>query len=228
MIRLSYVLGVLAMAASGCVLALCVDPWLKSDSQTWQSLGHEGAVQVFMRSHTGGSSEGEGRQISPLVLQAGAFASYLNPTPVVRKELVTPQKVPKPAAPDVRPIDTSPKFTVLGTSYFTDEPKRSMALIREPGAVDGRWVKEGTQIGHITIHEVRFESVVCMAGGRLWEIEVEETGPATVLVGSDSLPQPNPRTALNAPLPTPSVETAKRPTSGTGRTVGGIKTAALD
>lgn len=50
-----------------------------------------------------------------------------------------------------------------------------MALISEPGLGGGleRWVKEGDQVGHFVIHEIRRGVVVARSGDRLQEMTVE-------------------------------------------------------
>jgi len=51
-----------------------------------------------------------------------------------------------------------------------------MALLSEPGNTDGgRWVKEGAQIGHFTVHEIKQGVVVLRDGDDVRELAVERT-----------------------------------------------------
>ena len=227
MIQSLNMLSVLAIVAAGCILALCADQWSRSGPEVQQLPGQSGALQTFMQNQ--GKTSEDDKKLSPLVAQAQAFALYLNPAAAPVKQMVG-QKAPEPA-PVVRPAAPSPKFKVLGTSYFADDPKRSMALIQEPGATDnGQWVKEGAQVGHFTIHEIRPGSVVYMAGEKLCEMDIEEqeaTYTATV-AGSDQPASPSPQTAIDSPRPTSPVGRPKRPTGGSSPTVGSARTAALN
>ncbi|OHB64530.1 MAG: hypothetical protein A2Y77_07955 [Planctomycetes bacterium RBG_13_62_9] len=98
-----------------------------------------------------------------MVVQALAYARLLDP-PRITEGLPVPVLPASLASvvPPVRPAAASVNFKVYGTSYYPNEPGRSMALIAEPGAANGqeRWVKEGTQIGHFVIHEIRRGVVV--------------------------------------------------------------------
>jgi hypothetical protein len=96
----------------------------------------------------------------PARLTSGADSGLVSPPE--RSELVPP----------VRPKAASANFKVYGTSCYPNEPQRSMALIAEPGVVEGqeRWVKEGTQIGHFVIHEIRRGMIVFSDGEQLREI----------------------------------------------------------
>jgi hypothetical protein len=116
------------------------------------------------------------RRTSPLVVQAETFAVYLNPpksldqpsAPVLTANSAPPVSPIRPAAPSV-------KFKLHGTSYYPNQPARSMALIGELGAADGneRWVKEGSQVGHFVIHEIRHGAIVYRDGDNLREMAIE-------------------------------------------------------
>jgi hypothetical protein len=65
----------------------------------------------------------------------------------------------------------------VATSYYADRPEKSMALISEPGGSQdgGRWVKEGTQIGHFTVQQIKQGLVVLRDGDNVRELAVERT-----------------------------------------------------
>jgi len=80
-----------------------------------------------------------------------------------------------PAAPAIRPAAPSVRFRLCATSYYRSQPGRSMALIAELGSGAGneRWVKEGAQVGHFFIHEIRRGVIVYRDGDNLREMTVE-------------------------------------------------------
>jgi hypothetical protein len=135
-------------------------------------------VQRFIDS--AGERKGDGRgEVSPLVVQAQLLEACLNPPKP------TAEKVPEAVAeakrevagavPAVRPAAASAKFKLHGTSYYPNQPERSMALISEAGydAGEERWVKEGTHLGHFVIHEIRKGMIVYRDGEQLREMAVE-------------------------------------------------------
>ena len=128
----------------------------------------------------------------PLVTAAQQFTACLDP-PSLPAEKRTPGTIAKPVlrgrkAPAVRPSGLSLKFVLHGTSCYPEQPGRSMALVSESGGseADGRWVKEGDQLGHFVVHEIRRSIVVCRDGDRLCEISVERKRLRRNLVRSTS------------------------------------------
>ncbi|MHC4568841.1 MAG: hypothetical protein ACYTE3_24145 [Planctomycetota bacterium] len=104
-------------------------------------------------------------QESPLVAAAQAFASHLNgpPAPSRREPPAPLRKVERSIVrtPRARVIPSA-KFTLEGTSYYENQPDRSIALISEPGSPDRNqyWVREGERLGRFVIHEIRQGFVV--------------------------------------------------------------------
>jgi hypothetical protein len=100
-----------------------------------------------------------------LIVQAQAFASYLKgPIEQEKKEVVIAQRKP-PARTKTLPkprFVPSAKFKLEGTSYYPNQPDRSIALITEPGGLETnqRWIKEGERLGLFVIHEIRRGVVV--------------------------------------------------------------------
>jgi len=103
---------------------------------------------------------------SPLVVQAEAFARHL----------AGPES-PAPVAP-LEPSGAAPApllgLTLHATSYYPDQPRRSMALVSLTSAPqeEPRWVKEGTQIDIYRIHEIRPSLIVYRQGDELREAAV--------------------------------------------------------
>jgi hypothetical protein len=168
-----YTLGVLALALSGTILALTALGWPRQDPKVEEFLVHPGAIQQF-----GARSNGSGvrpAEVSPLIVQAKLLASCLDPPKSSdRPSAPVLTASTSPAAPVVRPVAPSVRFKLCGTSYYPNEPGRSMALISDVGAAEGneRWVKEGAQLGHFVIHEIRKGIIVYRDGEQLREMAV--------------------------------------------------------
>jgi hypothetical protein len=86
--------------------------------------------------------------------------------------------------PPIRLATPSAKFKLHGTSYYPNQPDRSMALIGEVGGAEGseRWVKEGAQLGHFVIHEIGRGAIVYRNGEDLREMAVERSASLPSLV----------------------------------------------
>src|SRR4030042_3544872 len=96
---------------------------VRGDKQREQFLNSAGAIEQFKEAK-GGKSENRGRETSPLVKQAEAFALYLNPPP-------KPATEPSMSRGEPRPKAVSPKFKLVGTSRHELQPEMSLALIDE-------------------------------------------------------------------------------------------------
>jgi hypothetical protein len=174
MVRLLHILGICVWLGAAGVVGLWLSGRSQHSSQIEEFLNRPGAIQMF-RAQAGESGVRQA-EISPLVAQAEAYARLVDP----------PKRPERPsasvltasaslAAPAVRPAAPSVRFRLCGTSYYPNEPGRSMALISEVGSPEGseRWVKEGTQMGHFVIHEIRKGMIVCRDGEQLREMAVE-------------------------------------------------------
>ena len=111
-------------------------------------------------------------QISPLVQQAQAIALYLNP-PASRG---TQNIRSGPNAGAGLQTNVTPKFKVLGISFFEQNPALSMALIDEPGK-GTHWVKQSTQVGHLFVKEVQNDLVIVQGGTETFKITPEREAP---------------------------------------------------
>jgi hypothetical protein len=183
MLRIMYILGISALTLAGTLLVLSALDRSRQDPNGEQIAGHPNAIQQF-RAHVSGSGI-RSAEDSPLVTQAKALALYLNPAEDPEKPSSPMMTVGgAPAALVVRPAAPSVRFKLCGTSYYPNEPGRSMALISELGSLEGneRWVKEGTQIGHFVIHEIRKGMIVYRDGEQLREMAVEHGASVPSLV----------------------------------------------
>ena len=183
MVRFVYILGVCAMVGACGLLGLWMSERDQHDARIEAFLKGPSAVERFKAQ---GSGVGErSAEEPPLVVQAKALALLLNPPK--SPERPSPAGVtakPSPGAPAVRPAAPSVRFKLCGTSYYPNEPQRSMALICDVGAVEGgeRWVKEGARVGHFVIHEIRRGVIVYRDGEQLREMAVERGASMPSLV----------------------------------------------
>ena len=193
MIRLLYLWSISAVVTACGVVGLCAWEWDWADAEQEEFLHAPGAVERFRE--TAGQREGRGgEKASPLVAQAKALASLLNPPPVAEKTSEVLPFVPagqerSRPVPAARLTGGTAHFKLRATSYYPDQPGRSMALIAEPGGVEGqeRWVKEGAQIGHFVIHEIRRGMIVYADGEQLREMAVERGTACTSFVHKRAL-----------------------------------------
>jgi len=174
MVRSFYILGICAMLATGGVFGLWWSERGKVDREIAEFLSRPGAVERF--GTQGGESGVHPAEVSPLVAQAEAYARLVDPPKSPEKPaLAVSVASSAPPALAVRPAAPLVRFRLYATSYYPNEPKRSMALISESGAPEGneRWVKEGTQLGHFVIQEIRRGMIVYRDGDNLREMAVE-------------------------------------------------------
>jgi hypothetical protein len=180
MVRLLQVLGVSAILGAGGVLALTVPLWLQKDSASDEIQNRPSAIEQFRIEVQGRQSLD--KRTSPLIAEAEAFSRHLNPPKSAEKPAAPAERLPRFARNDmvssalpVRPAAPSPCFKLRGTSYYPNRPGKSMALIAELGSSEGseRWVKEGTQVGHFVIEEIRRGVIVYRDGNNVREMAVE-------------------------------------------------------
>ncbi len=176
MARTLQISGMLALGLACAVFTLCVREWHRPDSRLEEVQGYPSVVEKFKE--LDGPAASLPGAISPLVAQAEALATYLNP-PKEQEKLPLPGTTASSGqpVPPIRLVAPSVKFRLHGTSYYPNQPDRSMALIGELGAGEGseRWVKEGARLGHFVIHEIRRGAIVYCDGEDLREMAVERS-----------------------------------------------------
>ncbi len=170
----------------------------RADPKAEELLKTESAVEKFSKTQSQRAAKKD-TQLSPLVKQAQAFANFLNP----------PKPEPSPeerqAALEIRPQVVTPKFTLVGTSINTARPEMSMALIDEPGK-GTYWVKQASQVGHLTIEQIKSGLVVVSDSGRTSEIVAERPEKISLLRNplSEGAPAAPAITEGSAPPPLPA------------------------
>lgn len=191
MIKTLRITSIVAAVLAGILFVFPVVFGVRSDQQTEQFLNSAGAIARF-RETTGNKEKVSGKEVSPLVKQAEAFAPYLNPPPKPNPVAQTPS-----LAPEIRPpVPVSAKFTLVGTSCYPSRPEMSLAFIDEPGK-GLHWVRQSSEVGHLVIEQVKDGSVVVRDRDRTFEIVAEqrpaeinllESGPAGTIGGKSALP----------------------------------------
>ncbi len=147
-----------------------------SDELLEESLDSPGVIEKFNKTVGNKAKTGQ-NEVSPLVQQAGAFALYLDPPK---------PKVPKTASGTTsvtRGPPVTPKFKVLGTSYYKGQPELSLALIDEPGK-GLHWVRQSGEVGHFLIKQIKDGIVVFKDGKSTFEIEAEQKPEISLLEGA--------------------------------------------
>lgn len=183
MIRLLHILSLAAFASACCLLGLWWNEWSHPGPEVAANLNEPYVAERF--GHGVATLSPGMERVSPLVVAAQEFAAYLNapppPTPAApeaaaRLPIRLAESKPTEPKPVSRPIVSAVGFKLVATSYYEGRPDESMALLSEPGGRDaGRWVREGTQVGHFTVHEIRQGVVVLRDGNNTRELAVERT-----------------------------------------------------
>jgi hypothetical protein len=205
MVRLLQIAGVGALIVAGIVLA-SLNPWrplgllhlgISQDRKTEEFLKSPGAVTRFNESKDGQASDNQ-QQDSPLVLQAKTLENILNP------------RIPSPGPAQVAPVNnrvtstsvkppvTIAKFDVVGISYLQSDPENSFAYIRLPDNTY-QWIRQGSEVGHLTVKQVKNDSIICSDGQRTSEMKVEPTvNTASMLEGGGAVSVPTMSGLLNS------------------------------
>lgn len=173
MVKLLYGIGVLALTCAGVPFSLCGIQWWQETSRDGN--GRRDSIVERAQSLSGVAPDKTRDIAPPLVVQATAFALYLNPPkPPPQPEASQPRvAAPQPAH---RPVVTSPKFRLLSTSRHHSYPEESLALISEPGKGD-RWIRQGDRLGHLSVESIADGRLVYRDGDQLYEVSVAMKQP---------------------------------------------------
>lgn len=188
MIWMLRTVSVLALVAAALIFGLSVTLLLQDEEPP----GDVEGLSIVERWREANDTCQSVEQDVPLVEQAKEFGSYLNPPPPPPPKPMFPVQtvagqvsIPR-NTPTMNPPAPTPKFRLHGISYCSLRPEKSMALISEPGGVGEcrRWVKEGTQLGHFTVQEIRPGAIVCrsLSGELVREMAVEHEPARASLV----------------------------------------------
>lgn len=138
---------------------------LQSDEETERILNSPSVVEQWKAS-SGDKDEGDKNAKPLLVQQAEAFKRIIDPPPKPGgdRNKDTSRTARQTPAPVIKPPVGSAKFTVVGTSYQSDNPAESFAYIQLAGQNTYKWVQIGDEIGHYRVKEIRPDAVVCWDG----------------------------------------------------------------
>ena len=182
MVRILHTISVLAMISAAGVFVFCAVQQLHGAQETG---GNPDLTIIEEFNMTGASGEKDPQKVlSPLVEQAQAFALYLNPPkpkpPKTREARIVPQQRALQALSQkitaAESTKLTPKFTLIGTSYYRSNPDKSMALVSEPGK-GVHWIKKGSNLGHFIVEEVKLRRIVYRDGEKLREMAIDTKEP---------------------------------------------------
>jgi hypothetical protein len=203
MIKTLRITGVAAVAFAGLVLASVLGPVSlihldnKNDQRMGKFLSSPGAVERFHELHGDKNAPNQDTK-PPLVRQAELFKDIIDPKIVVARPADAAPVAPRPGPSPKIPVQPSAQFTLIGTSWSASDPSASFAYVRSPNNTF-QWVQCGDEIGHLTIKEVRENSVLCWDGQREREVPMEavpgrvsllDTGAAAASSVETPVPQP--------------------------------------
>ncbi len=184
------------------------------DEEIENLLKSAGAADKFL-AEKGKRPARDESQTSPLVQAAAAYALILNPPPP------PPPKAPPPSeritsTQPAPPVPVTPKFNLVGTSYYAGRPELSLALIDEPGK-GLNWVRQGSTVGHLTIEQIKDGSIIIKSGQSTSEMNVTVSQPwRSLLKNPPPETKPSSGTISAAPSPPAQAPTAS-PATGRAR-----------
>ncbi len=209
MIKTLRITSVIAVLLAAVVLAsvlgflrptsfLRLNPGTGGDKKIEKILSGPSAVDRFKEKRGTNPSDGVDTT-PPLVKEATVLEGIINPSEDTGKPRSISSLPPRPI--QGKPIGVmSAKFDLLGICYSPD-PKTSLAYIRLPDSTY-QWVGLGSEVGRLTIKEIRRNSIVCVESGRDVEMPVVAPPDTANLLEADNAsatPAPSlPRPAVGA------------------------------
>lgn len=185
MIKTLRITGVVVAILAGVLIKFLVLPMVSNvagDPRVEKVLDSPGVIEHFKETK-GAHAKSTGNQTSLLVLQATAYARYLDP-PAKAGPRVVKGSPRQTKGPTIGP--TTPKFKVYATTYFAGNPELSQALIDEPGR--GRhWVRQSSMVGHLLIEQVKDGVVIVKSSKETFELEIEKASTTGLSKGKSSL-----------------------------------------
>ena len=184
MIKTLRITSVIAAILAAGFVAFAVVYGFRSDEDIEKFLNSPSIIDQYRRA--GGSKGPKDPQNSPLVVQALAFANYINPPPV--RVTAKPEPGPQPpvgptSPPRPDPPPPPPKFNVVATSFCESRPEMSLVLINEPGK-GAHWVREGAKIMHLTIERIKEGAILVNGGDKTYPMAVPAVREVNLLQGA--------------------------------------------
>lgn len=179
-LRITSIVAVVLAAIFVIFFVLPVVFGVRSDEHIKELLNSPGVIEKFSKA-VGNKATRSGNETSPLVQQAGTFALYLNP-PAPKASRTPARRGAKTASGPA----VTPKFKVIGTSYYKGRPELSLALIDEPGK-GLHWVKQSGKIGHLLVEQIKDGLIVVKDNGRTYELVAEQKPEISLLKGASAV-----------------------------------------
>ncbi|HIJ71393.1 MAG TPA: hypothetical protein HPP87_08525 [Planctomycetes bacterium] len=212
MLKILKVASILIFICAVGLVGLVIVGAIRGDEQIEELLKAPGAIENFKK--TAKKTEPGEDQISPLVKFAKDFSLRINPPPppepvkpkTIRRPRVASKRTPEPPRPKA-PVKA--KFDLLATCRYEQMPDRSLALLALP--VKGiKWYRQGEDVGHLTIEQVKDGSIVCSDGQEIF-VPVSKKTTKTLL--KSELAALLPQAGISTPLQAAeSVVDADKPT----------------
>lgn len=222
MVKTLRITGVAVVLLAGVVLASVLVPtsvfhWGAPDNnQLSQILNEPNAFDRWKRQH-GSEDQSQRDATPPLVKQAETLARIINPPAKMAAAGQTTLPKSKPVSAPIMPSITSAKFSLVGTAYSPSMPAASFAYIRLADNTTYQWVQQGEQVGHLTVKEIKSDSIICWDGSRNVVMPVEPipetanmlTGGgaagASATLAAPAAPQPVVGKTPNPPVVRPTI-----------------------
>jgi len=173
---------------------------VQREKETEQFLKSPGIIEQLGNADDRKKTPGDS-QDSPLVKQAEAFALYLNP-PEPKESAEGPART---IGDTPRPRTVTPKFELIGTSFYALDPQLSLALIDEPGK-GFRWVRQSNKVGHLIIEQIKDGALVVRDGQNTFELVAKRPEKINLVKGTLPIGP-----AVAAPAPAAPVVAAPAP-----------------
>ena len=203
MIKTLKVASILVVICAVALVAFVVVLGIRGDKQIAEFLDAPGVIEKFRKFAK--TVDDDVDQVSPLIEQAKAFALRINPPPPPKPKQpkAAPQKqtakkqAPEPPRPKA-PVTA--RFKLVATCRYEQQPERSLALVdRPPQGL--KWFRQGDNVGHLTIQQVKDGSIVCSDGQELF-VPPSKVKTKTLLK-SELTDSARPRPTISTPLEQP-------------------------
>lgn len=200
MIKTLKVASILVVICAVALVAFVVVLGIRGDKQIAEFLDAPGVIEKFRK--LAKTVDEDVDQVSPLIEQAKAFALRINPPPPPKPKQpkAAPQKqtakkqAPEPPRPKA-PVTA--RFKLVATCRYEQQPERSLALVDRPPQGE-KWFRQGDNVGHLTIQQVKDGSIVCSDGQELFvpPSKVKKK----ILLKSELTDSARPRPTISTPL----------------------------
>ncbi len=172
--------SIVVSAVSAVVVGAVVFLGFKADSEKEAFLEKPGAIEIFKKSERALAERKDEQSL--LMKQATALSKRLNPpAPKVSQSSGKRSTFTPPAKTDYTPAPRAAvnvQFDLVATAKYETAPDKSLALLKLP-AEGLKWYRQGEKVGHVTIDEIREESIVYLQNENKQELFIEKEPSTT-------------------------------------------------